>query len=199
MNIVFDIGNVLVRWDLHRAFSDHFDSPELIEAYLQEVGFHDWNRLQDGGRSWADASADLRARHGERAHPATDYPARHAETIAEPIEGTWALVGRLAARGHALYAITNWSAETWPDAQRLHPRLSRVFRDLVVSGQEKLLKPDAAIFCLLCERNGLDAAECLFIDDSAANVAGARAFGMDAVVFTTPEALETDLAERGLL
>ena len=69
----------------------------------------------------------------------------------------------------------------------------------MVSGQEKLLKPDAAIFCLLCERNGLDPAECLFIDDSAANVAGARAFGMDAVVFTTPEALETDLAERGLL
>ncbi|MBB1497705.1 HAD family phosphatase [Paracoccus sp. MC1862] len=199
MNIVFDIGNVLVRWNLNAAFADHFDSPELIDAYLDEVGFHDWNRLQDGGRSWAEASADLRARHGERAHPATDYPSRHAETIAEPIEGTWALVDRLAARGHVLYAITNWSDETWPDAQRLHPRLTQVFRDVVVSGQEKLLKPDAAIFRVLCARNGLDPADCLFIDDSPANAAGARAFGMEAVVFTTPEGLETDLSERGLL
>lgn len=199
MNIVFDIGNVLVRWDLHRAFADHFDGPERIDAYLDEVGFHDWNRLQDGGRSWADAAADLRSRHGERAHPATDYPARHADTIAEPIEGTWALLDRLAARGHGIYAITNWSAESWPDAQRLHPRLTRAFRDVVVSGQEKLLKPDAAIFRLLCDRNGLKPPDCLFIDDSPANVAGARAVGMDAVVFTTPEALETDLTERGLL
>lgn len=199
MNIVFDIGNVLVRWDLHRAFSHHFDSPELIDAYLEEVGFHDWNRLQDGGRSWAEASADLRARHGARAHPATDYPLRHADTIAEPIEGTWALLDRLAARGHGLYAITNWSEESWPEAQRLHPRLTRAFRDVVVSGQERLLKPDAAIFRALCDRNGLDPASCLFIDDSPANVAGARAFGMEAVVFTTPEALETDLTERGLL
>lgn len=199
MNIVFDIGNVLVRWNLHAAFADHFDSPERIDAYLEEVGFHDWNRLQDGGRSWAEAATALRARHGDRAHPATDYPLRHADTIAEPIEGTWALADRLAARGHALYAITNWSAETWPDAQRLHPRLTQAFRDVVVSGQEKLLKPEAAIFRLLCDRNGLDPAECLFIDDSAANVAGARDFGMDAVVFTTPEALEADLSQRGLL
>lgn len=199
MNIVFDIGNVLVRWNLHAAFADHFDSPELIDAYLEEVGFHDWNRLQDGGQSWAEAATELRARHGDRAHPATDYPSRHADTIAEPIEGTWALVDRLAARGHALYAITNWSAETWPDAQRLHPRLTQAFRDVVVSGQEKLLKPEPAIFSALCERNGLDPAECLFIDDSAANVAGARDFGMDAVVFTTPEALEADLSQRGLL
>lgn len=199
MNVVFDIGNVLVRWDLHRAFKDHFESPGLIDAYLDEVGFHDWNRLQDGGRSWAEAGAELRARHGERARPATDYPSRHADAIAEPIEGTWALAERLAARGHGLYAITNWSAETWPDALRLHPRLARVFRDVVVSGQERMLKPDAVIFRLLCERNGLDPASCLFIDDSAANVAGAQDFGMDAVRFTTPEALEADLTQRGLL
>ena len=198
-NIVFDIGNVLVRWNLHAAFAQDFDSPEAIDAYLEQIGFHDWNRRQDGGRPWAEGIAELHARHGDRAHPAVEYPARHALTIAEPIAGTWAILDRLAARGHALYAITNWSSECWPDAQRLHPRLEQVFRDIVVSGREGLLKPDAAIFRILCDRNGLDPATCLFIDDSAANAAGARAFGMDAVTFTTPEALETELTARGLL
>lgn len=199
MNIVFDIGNVLVRWNLHAAFEGHFASPAETDAYLAEVGFSDWNRQQDGGRTWADAITDLRSRHGERAHPASLYPERHRLTIAEPIEGTWDLAQRLADKGHALYAITNWSAESWNDALAIHPRLADRFRDIVVSGREKMLKPDAAIYRLLIERNGLNAADCLFIDDSAANVEGAKAVGMDAVRFTDPATLERDLTERGLL
>lgn len=199
MNIIFDIGDVLVRWDLRRAFADAFDSPEAIDAWLEEIGFHDWNRVQDRGRSWDEGIAELVARHGERARPAAFYPARHCETIIEPIAGAWALLDRLAGRGHPLYAITNWSAETWPDALRLHPRLGQVFRDIVVSGRERLLKPEPAIYRLLLARNGLEAAECLFIDDNPANVDGARGVGMDAVRFTGPAALEDALAARGLL
>lgn len=199
MNIVFDIGNVLIRWNLHAAFAGHFASAAETDAYLAEVGFSDWNRQQDGGRTWAEAVDDLRARHGERAHPAALYPERHRLTIAEPIEGTWDLAQRLAENGHALYAITNWSAESWRDALETHPRLADRFRDIVVSGREKMLKPDPAIYRLLIDRNGLAAADCLFIDDSAANVEGARAVGMDAVLFTDPAALERDLNDRWLL
>lgn len=127
------------------------------------------------------------------------YPERHRLTIAEPIEGTWDLAQRLAENGHALYAITNWSAESWQDALETHPRLADRFHDIVVSGREKMLKPDPAIYRLLIDRNGLAAADCLFIDDSAANVEGARAVGMDAVLFTDPAALERDLNDRWLL
>lgn len=199
MNIVFDIGNVLVRWDLWQAFKGDFDSPEAMQVYLDEIGFADWNRQQDEGRSWAEANRDLRARHGDRAHPATEYFARHGSTIATPIAGSWAILDRLAGRGHALYAITNWSAETWADALRLHPRLGEVFRDTVVSGQVGLIKPDPRIFRLFLSRNDLRPESCLFIDDGERNVAGARAVGMDAVLFTGAGALERDLADRGLL
>ena len=198
-NIVFDIGNVLVRWDLWRAFDDSFETPEQMHAYLEEVGFHDWNLEQDRGRSWAEANADLAARHGERAGPATRYFARHALTIEQPIAGTWAILEALGAAGHPLYAITNWSAENWDDALRLHPRLATAFRDIVISGVERLAKPDPAIFRLLLERNGLAAADCVFIDDNPANVAAAAALGFDAIRFTDPPALAAALRARGLL
>lgn len=199
MNIVFDIGNVLIRWRPERAVAAHFPDPAEALAYLDRVGFAAWNLANDGGRSFAEGYAELLAAHPAEALPLADYPARFAETIREPIAGTWALIDRLKARGHPLYAITNFAAETWPVALRFYPRLGQVFRDIVVSGQVGLLKPGPEIFRLLFARNHLDPAQCLFIDDSPANVAGARATGMKAHRFTTPEALEADLAARGLL
>ena len=113
--------------------------------------------------------------------------------------GTWEIAEALLARGVPLYAITNWSAETWPHAVALYPRLETIFNDIVVSGQVKQLKPAAAIYRLLMDRNGLEAKDCIFIDDSMANVEGARAVGMDAIHFTGAEALGRELAARGLL
>ncbi len=199
MNIIFDVGNVLIRWDLAAAFGDHFDSAEAMHAYLDRAGFHAWNLHADGGRPWADNVADLRARLGDDAHPAILYPDRFGDTIRDPIEGTWALLDRLVAAGHAIFALTNFSAETWPRAVDLHPRLGTAFRDVVVSGRERMTKPDPAIYRLLLDRNGLAARDCLFIDDSAANVAGAQAVGMKAVRFRDPAGLERDLTGMGLL
>lgn len=199
MNIVFDIGNVLIRWRPEQAVASVYPDPAEALAYLQAVGFFDWNLAQDGGRSFAEGYAALQAGQGAGAQPLADYPARFGATIREPIEGSWALLERLRARGHRLFAITNFSAETWPVALALHPRLGRVFEDIVVSAHERLLKPDAAIYELFLARNALAAADCLFIDDSAANVAGARAVGMAAHHFSTPAGLEADLAARGLL
>jgi 2-haloacid dehalogenase len=120
-------------------------------------------------------------------------------TIETPVPGTWEIAEALLARGVPLYAITNWSAETWPHALALYPRLETIFNDIVVSGQVKQLKPAAAIYRLLMDRNGLEAGDCIFIDDSMANVEGARAVGMDAIHFTGAEALGRELAARGLL
>lgn len=198
MNVIFDLGNVLIRWDLYAGYDDLFDSPEALRRYLDMIGFEDWNRRQDGGRSWADGVTDLETRLGSQAWPATEYPARHARTIATPVPGSWALLDRLAARDVPLYALTNWSAELFPHALATYPGLS-LFRDILVSGIEGMLKPEPAIYQRLLTRNGLRADESLFIDDSAENVAGARAIGMDAVLFTDAATLERDLVQRGLL
>ncbi|MCJ8138763.1 HAD-IA family hydrolase [Falsirhodobacter halotolerans] len=192
MNIVFDIGNVLIRWDAALAFPDHD-----AEAFLARIDFPALNLRGDGGESFADLAQEI-ADPDDRALFLT-YLANYARTIAQPIEGTWALMDRLRARGHAIHAITNWSAETWPTGVATHPRLATSFATTIVSGEEGVVKPAPAIFAALCARAGVAPDTCVFIDDSAANAAGARAFGMDAIHFTTPEALEAALIERGLL
>lgn len=197
MNIVFDIGNVLIAWDLHRAFEDVFPDRAEFDAFLQRTGFHALNLRGDGGTHFADLAAEV----SDPADAALirDYPNRFARSIQTPLAGSWQILRDLKARGHRIHAITNWSAETWPEALRLHPDLGRVFDTLVVSGEVRLLKPDPAIFACLCQRAGIAAGDCLFIDDSPANVAGAGAAGMQAIHFTGAEDLRHSLTRRGLL
>lgn len=197
--VIFDIGNVLIRWQPERAVARHFSDPEAALAWLDRVGFHAWNLEQDRGRSLAEALPVIAARHPEAGAILADYADTFVETIREPIAGTWALAERLAARGVALHAITNWSAELFPVARALYPRLDTLFGVTVVSGVEGLVKPDPAIYRRLLDRTGLAAADCLFVDDSAKNVAGAQAVGMAAHHFDGPEGLEAALRHAGLL
>lgn len=195
--VVFDIGNVLVRWDAALAFLPDLGTRAAVDAFLGRVDFSARNLRGDAGERFSDMA-------GEIADPAdralfSRYLSRYALTIPETVEGTWALMERLRTRGQAIHAITNWSAETWPVGVATHPRLGTAFGVTVVSGQERVLKPDPRIFAILCDRAGLAPADCLFIDDSERNVAGARAFGMEADHFTTPGALEAALTARGLL
>lgn len=195
--IIFDIGNVLVRWDPVAAFLPLLGDRARVLAFLARVNFPALNLRADGGETFAALAEEIDDPQ-DRAIFLTYLPG-HAASIAEPIEGTWALIDRLRARGHPLHAITNWSAETWPIGLATHPRLGRAFGTTIVSGKEGIIKPDPRIFDLLCARAGVAAADCLFIDDSPKNVAGAQAAGMAAHHFTTPEALEADLTARGLL
>ncbi|OJY32325.1 MAG: hypothetical protein BGP11_02860 [Rhodobacterales bacterium 65-51] len=195
--IVFDIGNVLIRWEPHPAFLPDLGSRDAVEDFLTRTDFMARNLRADGGESFAALAAEI-ADPADRALFAT-YVDRYAATVPEAIEGTWALMDRLHARGLAIHAITNWSAETWPAGIAAHPRLGYAFDVTVVSGQEGILKPEARIYARLCDRAGLEPGDCLFIDDSLKNVEGARAFGMQAEHFTTPEALEAALTARGLL
>lgn len=197
--VVFDIGNVLIRWHPDRAIARHLPDREAALAWLDRVGFYDWNLEQDRGRTLAEALPILSARHPEAADYLHDYAGQFAETIREPIAGTWALAERLAAQGTPLHAITNWSAELFPVARALYPRLDTLFGVTVVSGDERVIKPDPAIYRALLDRAGVAAAECLFIDDSAKNVAGAQAVGMAAHHFTDPAGLEAALRGHGLL
>ena len=198
MNVVFDIGNVLVDWEPRALYRKIFATEDEVEWFIANVCTNDWNLEQDRGRSFAEGVAQLSARFPAHAEAIAAYDLRWHETVLGPIDGTVQILDELNARGTPLYAITNFNQHKFRETLRRFPFLT-VFRDTVVSGDEGLIKPDPAIYNLLLERNGLDAEHCLFIDDSLKNVAGAEAVGMKAIHFTTPDALRTSLEAMGLL
>ena len=198
MNVVFDIGNVLVHWEPRALYRKIFASEDEVEWFIANVCNSDWNLEQDSGRSFAEAVREATARFPEHADAIAAYDLRWHETVPGPIDGTVGILEELRQRGTPLYAITNFNQDKFRETVERFAFL-RTFRDIVVSGDERLLKPDPAIYRVLLERNGIDAAACVFIDDSEKNVRGAEAVGMKAIHFTTPQALRADLAGMGLL
>ncbi|MEP5728656.1 MAG: HAD family phosphatase [Sulfitobacter sp.] len=194
--VVFDIGAVLVEWHPHLAWSDDLGYPGA-KAFIERTKFMPRNARADGGMRFADLAAEIE-NLADRALFA-EYVTRFSRTVQNAVPGTWALLDQLQERGVPLHAITNWSAETWPEGLKAHPRLGEVFGVTVVSGQENIIKPDPRIYQILCQRAAINPSDCVFIDDSPKNIEGARAFGMDAIQFTGAAALEVALIERGLL
>ncbi len=195
--VVFDIGGVLVDWQPHLAWAEELGSRAAAEAFMARVDFKERNRRADGGARFADLAAEIA--DPEDSRRLGQYVARYTRTVPDRVPGTWGIVDTLIARRTPLHAITNWSAETWEEGLKVHPRLAEVFGVTVVSGREGVSKPDPAIFALLCARAGVAPADCVFIDDAPHNVDGARAAGMDAIHFTGAAALRAALAERRLL
>ena len=198
MNIVFDIGNVLLHWDPRVLYRKIFATEAEVEWFLGNVCNSSWNLEQDRGRSFEDAIAEATARHPDHADAIAAYHLRWTETLTHVIDGSVAVLEDLKAQGAPLYAITNWNQDKFRETKARYDFLGH-FRDIVVSGDERLIKPDPAIYLLLLERNGLQASDCLFIDDSLKNVAGAEAVGMRAHHFISPETLRAHLVESGIL
>lgn len=198
--VVFDLGNVLLRWDPAAAIAATV-GPERATVFLTDpsFGFDAWNRLQDSGRSWADGIADKLRTHPHYETEMRAYVDGFASAVAEPIEGSVQLLRELHEAGVPLIALTNWSEELLPVALEQHDFLD-LFDDIVVSGEEGVAKPDPAIFNILQDRvrhlGGLD--DCIFIDDNVDNVQAATLAGMDAIHFTGPAELRADLRVRGL-
>lgn len=196
--VIFDLGAVLIEWDAALGFADVFTTRDAAEAWLDSIGFPAWNRLQDGGRSFEDGLAAILAEHGDKARHMADYLPGFPYSIEAKVPGTWEIAEALLARGVPMYALTNWAADTWPYALEIHPRLGDLFNDIVVSGQVGIMKPAPGIYRLLLDRNNLRAEDCIFIDDVPANVEGARALGLDGILFTGAEDLGRELAQRGV-
>lgn len=177
---VFDVGNILLRWDPRNLYQTLIPDPERMRFFLDAVCSMDWNLEQDRGRAWADAEAEVMARHPDFRDEIRAYRARWHEMIPGVIEDNVALLETLRRNGVPTYAITNFAADTFAEAQERFPFL-KGFKGIICSGQEGVLKPDAAIYQLLLSRYGLKAGECVFIDDSAANVAAAAKLGFHTV------------------
>jgi 2-haloacid dehalogenase len=196
--VVFDLGNVLIRWDPRNIYRKLIPDAAEMEEFLASVCTHDWNLRQDAGRPIAEAEAELIAKFPDKSDLIRAYYGRFQEALGGPIAGSVALLERLHANGTSLYALTNWSAETFKIARPMFPFLER-FRHIVVSGELKLVKPDAAIFRHLLDVVGKPAQACFFIDDSDKNIAGAAALGFHTHHFSEPGALGLDLERLGFL
>lgn len=196
--IIFDLGGVLLDWNPRYLYRRYFATADAMEAFLAEIDFPAWNAQQDAGRCFAEAVAELSARFPQYARLISAYPEHWEESVAGPIGGTVRLLRALKRAGYPLFALSNWSAETFPIARRKYSFLE-LFDHVVISGEVSLVKPDRRIFELAARTAHLAAGECLVIDDAAENIAVASSIGFPTLHFKSAESLETRLIELGVL
>ncbi|MBI1765174.1 MAG: HAD family phosphatase [Acidobacteria bacterium] len=196
--LIFDLGAVLIDWNPRYLYRQFFADEATMEAFFAEVGLSEWNAQQDAGRPFAEAIALLAAQYPHHAAHIHAFWERWPEMLGGALEGTVEIMRELRARGHRLFALSNWSAETYPHAAARFEFL-QWFEYVALSGRLKLVKPQPEIYAHLQERIARPAAECLFIDDSLANVEAAWQCGWQAIHFTTPGALQVELVRRGIL
>jgi len=196
--VVFDVGRVLYRWDLRCLYAKLIDDPDELEWFVTNVVTERWHHQHDEGRPLAEMVPERIARYPEYAPLIEAYAVRFDETIPGPVAGSLELVEALHARGVPLYAITNFCTAFWPEFCARRPVFDR-FRDIVVSGAEKVAKPEPRIFEIAADRFGHAPQEMLFIDDKADNVATAAALGWQGHRFTDASRLAGELRGRGLI
>ena len=197
--VIFDVGRVLYDWDPRILYRRLIDDDRALDAFLRDVVTHEWHFQHDAGRDFADTSAELVASYPQHAELIAAWGPRFLESIGDPIPGMHALVDELEAADVPLYAITNFSHEFWPPFRAREAAMFDRFRDVVVSGAENLVPPDPAFYRLALQRFGLEAAHTVFIDDNAANVAGAESVGLIALHFEGEPKLRRELQALGLL
>lgn len=196
--LLWDFGNVIVRWNPRTLYSKIFVDPAECDRFLADVCTLAWHAPTDGGVSFADNCARLIALHPHHEAEILAWGARWDEMFSGPIAETEAAIEALSARGVPQYGLSNISHETLQSTLAMSPAFARL-DGVVASGLEGVMKPDPAIYRLCCERFGLAPADFLFVDDSPRNIAAAQALGFDTHHFTEPSALRPALEARGLL
>ena len=197
--VLFDVGNVVVRWDPRALYSKIFPDPDQRDWFLGHVCTMAWHGEHDRGVSMADNAAPLIARFPEYADAIRAWGSRFGEMLAGGmITETVRAIEAMHAKGTPLYALTNMPSEKAAEVFAMSP-VYGLFRDIVVSGDEGVIKPDPAIFAIACARAGLAPADMLFIDDLPKNIEAAHRLGFDVHLFDDPAALRPALESRGLL
>jgi len=197
--VLWDLGRVLLDWDPDRAYISRIENAETRAAFLRDVCNMDWHKHHDCGVSFADNAAALINRFPEHEANIRAWRTNWFDMFDGYIDGVPALFERLEATGIAQYALSNMPAEIWPDMLVHFPLLAR-FRDVIVSGEEKLIKPDPAIYHAALARMGSpSAADVLFIDDSAANIEAANKLGFQTHLMKNASGLETALMHYKLI
>ena len=197
--MVFDFGGVLVDWSPHYLYRKLLNGDDAaIDRFLSEVGFSTWNVQQDKGRPFKEAVVVLSAEFPHYAHLINAYDERYAESIRGPIQGTVNILRLLKAAGYPLYGLSNWSTEKF-NLVRSDYEFFSWFDDILISGAVRLVKPDPAIFALFLRQIKRTAADCVYIDDSLANIAAAEHLGFTTIHFISPTQLAVELDRLGVL
>ena len=196
--VLWDIGNVIVRWNPRTLYQEIFKEPAECDRFLSHVCNMTWHVAHDLGVTFADNRAPLLEQFPQYADAIHAWETRWWDMFSGPIPETEAAIEALHAAGVPQYGATNMSHETFPGTVAMSPAFKRL-ADYVVSAHVKLIKPDPRFYAQACEQFGLAPADVLFFDDSAANIASAREFGFDAHHFTDPAAVRPALEARGLL
>ena len=196
--VVFDVGRVLVQWDLRHLFAKLIDDADELDWFLANVVTPEWHFQHDAGRPLVDMLPELKAQYPAYAAHIDAYATRFNETIPGPVAGSYEIVEELAARGVPLFAITNFGEEFWAGFRPTQPIFNH-FRDIIVSGTEKMVKPDAAIYQLALSRFNLSPGEAIFIDDNLQNVIAARENGFEGHHFTDAAKLRDVLSGYNLV
>ncbi len=195
--VIFDLGGVLIDWNPRHLFRKLFDDEPAMEHFLKHVCTPEWHLQHDAGVPFTETRDALKHRYPEHTALIDAFGDRHDEMFPAAIDGTVALLERLAAAHVPLYAITNFPAQMYPIAQRRFPFMT-LFKDVAVSGYERLVKPDPALFGILLRRNNIAPSQAVFIDDTMRNVVAANALGLHGIHFTAPDALERELRSLGI-
>lgn len=197
--VIFDVGNVLYDWNPRYLYERLIGDGRALDAFLDEVATKAWHFQHDAGRPFAETSAELAAAHPGFAEMIGLWGPRFDEQIPHALPGMPELVADLDESGVPLFAITNFSGEFWPPFRNRESALFDRFQDIVVSGDEKLVKPDPAIYALSLARFGLKGPDAVFVDDREDNVAAANDAGIHGLLFTGADKLRADLEGLGLL
>src|SRR5215469_531478 len=196
--VVFDLGGVLIDWNPRHLYRKLIADEAAMEHFLGTVCTQAWNERQDAGRTFSEAAALLRALHPHHAELIDAFGLRFDEMMKGPIEGSVSILETLHRRGVPLYALSNFSHETFPLARRRFDFL-KLFRGMVISGDVGVIKPDPRIFRILLERHGIDPGDAIFIDDNPRNAAAATALGLHGIHLTGPPELRRELEGLRLL
>lgn len=195
--VIFDIGGVVIPWVPERAFEQVMPAAEVPD-FMTRIGFADWNRANDALPSIAGAEEELARRFPADEVGIRGYRTHFLRTVTSMVPGTSGIIAELARDGVVVSALTNWAADMFALARDEFGIFSR-FADIVVSGQEGIVKPDPAIFLLACARLGVEPGQAVFVDDTAANADAATDAGLTGLIFTSAEQLRADLVGLGVL
>jgi len=197
--IIFDLGGVLIDWNPRHLYRKIFKTEEEMEWFLQHVCTSDWNEQQDAGRSFEEATNELLVKFPDHKVPIRAWYDRWQETIRGSIPGTVDILNQIReSKRYRLYALTNWSEQTFPWALNSFDFL-HWFDGIVVSGHEKTRKPFPAFYQILLDRHQIDPRKAIFIDDVHRNILGGQAVGIQGLHFQSPSQLKGDLQKLGLL
>jgi 2-haloacid dehalogenase len=195
--VVFDIGGVLIDWNPRHMYRKIFKSEEEMEWFLSNICTYEWNVQQDGGKLFSEATAELSARYPEYSDKIALYYGRWEEMLGGELTDTVKIFNELKSAGMPVYALSNWSHEAFPAAYERFDFMKQ-FDGLVVSGYEKILKPDHAIYRVLMSRYNVNPVESVYIDDNKANADAAAELGFHGIHFQSAEQLRQELRDFGL-